>query len=122
MVGLGTLYSGYPTKALAVSADGSVIVGQSRMDDLYHSYDAFIWREGEGMCSIKYLLENDYGLDLTGWQLTEAHDISGDGTRIIGMGYNPDGYEESWMATIPEPGLCSLMTLGGLALMRRRRN
>jgi hypothetical protein len=57
------------------------------------------------MQSLKDVLVNDYGLDLTGWTLISAQGISDDGRTIAGHGFNPDGYREAWVATIPEPQL-----------------
>ena len=64
--------------------------------------------------------ENDVGLDLTGWTLGSVGGISSDGYVIVGDGINPDGYNEAWIATIPEPGTFLLLAIGGLALLRRR--
>lgn len=44
-----------------------------------------------------------------------------DGLTIVGWGYNPDGYDEAWIATIPEPTTLLLLGFGGLALRRKRR-
>jgi hypothetical protein len=43
------------------------------------------------------------GLDLTGWDLTEASGIS-DGQTIVGFWYDPNNMIEAWIAVIPEPG------------------
>jgi hypothetical protein len=50
------------------------------------------------MRSLKGILTNIYGLDLTGWTLTGASGISDDGKTIVGRGINPDGNEEAWIA------------------------
>jgi len=55
------------------------------------------------MRSLKDLLVSDFGLELTGWQLVSARGMSADGTIIVGVGINPDDFEEGWIATIPEP-------------------
>lgn len=83
--------------ALGTSADGSVIVGRSE------GGTAIVWRQGGGMQNLKQLLEVDYGLDLSGWELTYAADISDEGTIIVGTGINPDGNEEAWRAVLPPP-------------------
>ncbi len=77
--------------ASAVSADGSVVVGSDN--------GAFIWDQYNGKRDIKEVLENDYGLDLTGWTLTMATGISADGSTIVGYGNNG-----AWIATITKPG------------------
>ncbi len=77
--------------AYAVSADGSVVVGTGE----YASSRAFIWDQSHGMRNLKEVLENDYGLDLTGWTLTRATGISADGLTIVGYGNNG-----AWIAKI----------------------
>ena len=84
------------------------------------------------MRNLKTVLENDYGLDLTGWTLTEARGINADGTVIVGYGISTNG-TEAWMATIdplgggviPEatPALMQLLALilgSGLGWIKRR--
>ena len=58
------------------------------------------------------MLENTYGLDLTGWTLTEAKGISADGLTIVGTGTNPDGNSEVWMAVIDGPAASVTLTIG----------
>lgn len=121
MVGLGDLPGGdFGSDAHAVSIDGAVVVGGSVAGENGWSA-AFVWEEGHGMRSLEYVLANDCGLDLTGWWLMEAMDVSADGTTIVGYGINPDGQTEAWIATIPEPTTLSVLALGGFALLRRRR-
>ncbi|MHC4086249.1 MAG: LamG-like jellyroll fold domain-containing protein [Planctomycetota bacterium] len=102
MTGLGDLPGqNFYSHAHGVSADGLVIVGTS------HSYlgqEAFIWNADDGMMSLKYVLENKYGLDLTGWRLECARAISDDGLNIVGYGTNPSGKIEAWIATFPSIG------------------
>ena len=47
--------------------------------------------------------------------------ISADGMTIVGSGTNPDGLREAWVATIPEPATLSLLMLGCLTLLTRKR-
>jgi probable HAF family extracellular repeat protein len=106
-------------QALAVNADGSVIVGWG--------YGPFIWDEWNGMRDLGHVLEDDLGLDLTGWRLRRATGVSEDGTVIVGYGWNPQGDQEAWMAVIPVPEPSRWLMLGvgiaavlGLSRMRRR--
>jgi len=101
MVGLGDLPGGLDLSlADDANADGSIIVGRSRAGA---SDAAFIWDADNGMRDLKQVLMDDFGLDLTGWSLNEAHAISADGTMIAGTGTNPDGNPEGWIAVLPEP-------------------
>jgi probable HAF family extracellular repeat protein len=100
MVGLGDLPGGgVHSNAIGVSADGSVIVGWGTTDQ---GQRAFIWDEANGMRSLEDVLINIYGIDLTGWTLTNAYDISADGMTIVGEGSNM-GDSEAWVATVPGP-------------------
>ena len=102
MVALGPL--DIESEANGVSADGSIVVGSSRNNG------AFIWDAAQGMRSLKSVLE-EQGLSLAGWDLSQAHAISADGTTIIGYGIAPSGWTEAWIAVIPEPRAASLLVL-----------
>ncbi len=94
MTGLGDLPgSFFFSVALATSSDGSAVVGYSEAEP--QGYHAFLWTEADGMRDLKEVLENDYGLDLTGWRLSLAYDISDDGTAIVGYGTEPCGPDRS---------------------------
>lgn len=102
MVGLGELPGGiFNSHAKATSADGSIIVGLSNSGS---GHDAFIWTADEGMRSLYEVLSIDFGLDLAGWQLADAAGISADGRTIVGVGINPDGHQEAFIAKIPLVG------------------
>ena len=83
MVGLGDLPGGdFASSARSASLGGAVIVGHSTISAVgtQGSTDAFIWTSSGGMRSLRDLLVTDYGLDLTGWTLGGASDVSSDGT------------------------------------------
>ena len=102
MVGLGDLAGGnYYSVAFSASADGAVIVGWGTTP---WGSEAFIWDRANGMRSLQDFLMTDFGLDLTGWQVSYAASVSADGTSIAGYGTNPDGFTEAWVATVPIPG------------------
>ena len=80
-----------------VSADGSIVVGQSRTDT--NVDEAFIWDAANGMRRLQDVLAAE-GIDLTDWTLTTANGISDDGSTIVGWGINPMGQNEAWVATL----------------------
>ena len=123
MTALGDLPGGsFQSKAWAASTDGERIVGSSTTGP---EIKAFLWDADNGMRRIQDVLANDYGLDLTGWTLHSAHDITPSGTGIVGYGTNPSGDLEGFRAVVPVPEPTAtvqlwtvLVTL--LALARRR--
>lgn len=115
MVGLGDLDGGnFYSVAESISADGSVIVGYSVSDS---GGEAFYWTADEGMQSLTDILK-DAGLDLTGWSLKGAIAVSADGLTVVGRGTNPDGNNEAWIATIPEPATILIFTFA-IPLLRK---
>lgn len=106
---LGGLWSiDVQSEAYGVSGNGSVVVGTA-FTDLFQ-FEAFAWTPLAGMRNVKTVLEIDYGLNLSGWVLESAEDISSDGRTIVGWGINPSGAVEGWMAQIPfippPPAIC----------------
>jgi probable HAF family extracellular repeat protein len=105
MVGLGDLVGGsFSSTANGVSADGSVVVGKGISAN---GTEAFRWTQSSGMANLKETLIGA-GLDLSGWTLTEATDVSADGFIIVGEGTNPSGQSEAWVVdlspeAVPEP-------------------
>lgn len=98
--GLGDLPGGsFNSGANAASQDGRVIVG---MGSDARGKVAVVWAGSEGIRAISELLEQQ-GVDLSGWQLQEASDVSADGRTIVGYGVNPDGLREAWIATLDWP-------------------
>ncbi len=92
---LGDLPGGvFKSSAYAISDDATVIVGQgtSAIGD-----EAFLWTQADGMRRLKNVIEDDFGIDLTGWTLTAARDVSAAGDAIIGWGTNPAGQQEAWL-------------------------
>jgi probable HAF family extracellular repeat protein/predicted outer membrane repeat protein len=105
MVSLGQLPNGtFARFARDVSADGSVIVGEAPYAK------AFIWDKENGARLLQEVLENEHGLELTGWKLEQATGVSDNGHTIVGYGINPNGVTEAWIVT-PRVDLGSLVGL-----------
>ncbi len=96
-IALGTLPGDNESTARDVSAAGNTVVGSS---SLWGDEHAFIWDAINGMRNLQDVLVNDYGAQLSGWTLQGATGISGDGTKIVGYGLNPDGNTEAWIAQL----------------------
>jgi len=107
------------TFAYDISANGSVVVGGGTLQD--GRSGVMIWDPVHGGRLLRDVLEQDCGLDMTGWTLSDANAVSADGLVIVGRGTNPNGRIEAYRAVIPEPATLSLLALGGVALVRRRR-
>ncbi len=95
---LGRLPGGTHSRAYGVSNDGQVVVGQAGTST---AQVAFIWDAVNGIRDLKDALEFEYGLNLSGWNLTLANGISSDGKVIVGYGTNPSGQGEAWRAVLP---------------------
>lgn len=102
---------------LAVSANGSVVVGAEFVESFIGR--AFIWNEIEGRRDLVVLLAS-LGVDVEGWELIRATGISADGNTIVGIGRNPQGRLESFHAVVPEPSTSVLIGLGFIGLASRR--
>ena len=91
--------------ANAVSGAGEVVVGMARNAD--NDRRAFVWDAVSGMRDLGSVLESDFGIDLGGWVLEEAHDVSDLGPAgeltIVGEGRNPAGEPEGFVAFLFPP-------------------
>ena len=111
---LGLLETGDSGYAEAISADGSIVVGS------FANAGAFIWTPTGNLRHLQNVLTTDYGLDLSGWSLRGATDISPDGTTIVGYGIHNGSYQ-GFVATIPEPNTIALLLAGFLGTVFKRR-
>ncbi|MFQ5422635.1 MAG: PEP-CTERM sorting domain-containing protein [Phycisphaerae bacterium] len=105
MVGLGSL-PGTPSLVVpeGATADGSTIVGQNRGTG---GIEAFIWDATNGMRRVQDALVADFGLNLTGWSLSDAGDISDNGLVIVGSGVNPQQQATAWRADLAGAPSCT---------------
>ena len=123
MTGLGFLSGSpgpYQSIATGVSADGSVVVGESKVDGILQP---FIWTaESNEMRSLLEVLEEDLGADLTGWTLDNPPVVSEDGNTIVALATNPDGDVEAFIAYVPEPAGGVYAGIALLVWLDRRRS
>jgi uncharacterized membrane protein len=125
--------------ATAVTADGNVVVGNltttndveadfGTLDNSFNDltapkYRAMIWDAVHGTRLLQDVLVSDYALgnQLTGWTLLSASAISGNGNVIAGIGINPAGDFQGWVATIPEPSTWIMSLIGASMTFVARR-
>jgi uncharacterized membrane protein len=103
----------------AISADGLMLVGKSAPIGSGLG-SCYLWRHGAGVVDLNAYLPT-LGVDLTGWQLTEANGLSADGSVITGTGlYN--GQLRAWVVTgVPCPSAAALLGMASIVAARRRR-
>jgi hypothetical protein len=131
MTGLGFLQddtSKVESKATAASYDGTTVVGTSNVDDpndptAKSVKEAFVWTaESNLMRSLREVIEEDLGVDLTGWTLDKPPVMSSDGGTMISLATNPDGDVEAFVAYVPEPAGGIYAGIALLVWLDRRRS
>ena len=91
--------------AFDVSGNGDVIVGYgSGWHSNYVPPQAWLWDRVRGTRSLKGYLVQLGSTDVADWSLQVATAISADGRTIAGIGLNPQGEKEAFIAHIP--GFC----------------
>jgi probable HAF family extracellular repeat protein len=106
--------------ANAVNYDGSRIVGVSI--GAAGNSRAAMWTSTFGSVDLNAYLPT-LGINLTGWNLTDATGISYDGSVISGNG-TFNGVMAAWIvstSSVPEPSALLLIALGGFALIATPR-
>jgi probable HAF family extracellular repeat protein len=93
LTALGDLPEGeFSSGANAVSGNGAVVVGRASGPA---GPDAFLWTAQQKMRSLTALVGSVPSA--VGWQLTEARDVSDDGSVIVGVGINPQKQTAAWL-------------------------
>jgi len=87
-----------------ISQNADTVVG--RVGTFFSGTMPFFWNRGIGTQDLQLFLVQQ-GLDeLFFWQLTDAFDVSADGTVIGGRGINPDGRIEGFIIDIKKVWVC----------------
>lgn len=85
---------------LGMSADGSVVVGSNEVGEPDAQIPVAVLWDSQGVYAIADLLQA-HGVDLQGWRLDYASDVTPDGQTIVGGGRAPDGSRMAWIAFLP---------------------
>jgi probable HAF family extracellular repeat protein len=101
MENLGRLPGKSTMHPSGASTNGKIIVGSGW--DTQYIGQAFIWDSVHGIRDLKTVLQTEYGLNLTGWKLTDPSTITPDGKVIVGQGTNPSGKQEAFRAVLGNP-------------------
>jgi uncharacterized membrane protein len=114
---LGTINAANFNRAsTGISDDGRVIVGYDRGFGPAGQGQGTIWIEGEGLFNLTSYVSG-LGINLGTRRLALPLAVSADGTQIVGIDSTGTGF----LVSVPEPTSLALLTLGGMALLRRRR-
>ena len=108
MVSLGTLGT-MASRAYGVSGNGQVVVGV--LMPVSAPNRAMLWTSSLGMVDLNAYLPT-LGINLTGWALTTANGVSGDGLTLVGTGTH-NGLTEAWVAHLPSPTAAGGVPDGG---------
>lgn len=103
-------------QAVATSADASLIVGVLGVTDV-------VWID-QGTPITVFDYAQSFGIDMTGWIILSANDVSADGRVIVGTARHAS-WElfrvEAFVLTIPAPGAIGALCFGIILTARRSR-
>jgi probable HAF family extracellular repeat protein len=91
----------------SVAAHGKAVAGYGENNV------AFLWTESAGTLTAQSILTAG-GADLTGWTLTQLRGISDDGEIVVGIGTNPSGDVEAFVANLPAPSPAEVPVAGSV--------
>jgi uncharacterized membrane protein len=103
---------GCSSHVYGVSADGNLVVGQAGVQISVDPKPPggfpvhprpMVWVDNSAVHDIYALLTTDLKMDLHGWKMYLATDISPDGTAIVGVGTNEKDQLDAWLIELP-PG------------------
>lgn len=103
--------------AVDITPDGDVITGTASG---FAGETAFIWTEPTGSMTLIEYLTPHIGSALDGWTLLSADAVSSDGLTFAGVGLDPTGQTQGWVAHVPAPATGVVLGVGVLATFRRR--
>jgi probable HAF family extracellular repeat protein len=115
---LPTLPGANAASAYAVSDDGNVIGGSTRVLSNNH---AFVWTPGGGSLLLTDLLSSSGIAVPPEWRPEYIYAISGDGFTFAGEARSTSGVRQGFVATIPAPSGMVVVFSSALLAMRRRR-
>lgn len=99
MRGLGDIAGGaFSSQANAVSADGRVVAGYGTNGN--GQSEAFVWDGFSGIQNLRDVLTYFYTQNLSQVRLDSVLGISADGQTMVGVGRNPAGQTEAWVARL----------------------
>ena len=111
MENLGSLGENVLLSNIRVSADGSTVVGSSGTPG--GQVRPFLWTAQTGMLNLQTYLPS-IGVNLTGWSLCSAMDISADGRTIVGNACGSPGGTAGFIIHLPAV-LPMCITLGAVS-------
>jgi len=77
----------------AVNYDGSIVIGNG------NQHGAVVWDSINGVRALSDVLTAK-GIDISGWSGLILHDISGDGTYLVGSGTSPSGVVHGFLVSV----------------------
>ena len=96
---LGTL-PGHSAGGSGLFSDPWVVAGATFIVPGNVDQTAFLWNPLDGMRPVKEILEQDYGLNVGGWDLFSINAMSRNGRYLSGLGFNLQGQSQGWWAEI----------------------
>ena len=109
MVNLGKLGGDLSAIAYATNGDGSVVVGESQGNSaVIGASRGFRWTTQRGMEDLRDVI-NAVGIDTPGGiQILSANGVSANGAAILGHGFDSNGIDKIFLATLAQPTISAV--------------